>query len=250
MAKDLFTEPVAAIGRVHEYGYGHDGESHHHHAPPHYGSPEPAPRQHSVADAASVLGLPVQALTPAVVSAVTELLAELDRLRWHREQQQRREGFLEAQACRHSVAPVLNRRGFMRAVDGYLTGGEAHGTLVVLHAGGVERLVRLQGLAAGDGAVRHISANLVGAFRSSDVVGLISGSDFALLLPGTDLAGAHAKIGDVIDRINVLPFTWAGQAVMFRLYPGFHELAPGDDGETALAAADRTRRGLDGAEGS
>jgi GGDEF domain-containing protein len=242
MANDYRTERVAFIGRVNEYAREH--ESHHRHPPGHYRPPEPPPSEHSVTDAASILGLPEGALTPQVMAAVQSLLAEADRLRWHDEHHRRRTAYLEALAERHSAVPALNRRGFMRELESFLTGTEPHGTLVLLHVGGVERLALVQGLAAGDGALRHVCANLVGALRGSDPLGLVGGSDFAVLLAGSDMADADGKVAEVVSRINGQPFTWLNQPVTLELRTGSHPLGPGENAEMALAAADRARRGI------
>lgn len=248
MGQDYRTEKVFALSRVNELAREQDPHRHHH-PPPHphppYASEEPA-GQHSVADVASVLGLPEGVLTPAVVEAVVGLLGELDRLRWRDEHHERRVVLLEGLADHHSVVPALNRRAFVRELDLFLAGGEAHGALAMIHVGGVERLRLVHGLAAGEGALRHVCANLLGALRRSDAVGLLGGSDFAVLLPATDGAAARAKLAEVIARINAQPFTWLGQPMVFDISLGVHALAAGEEGgEAALAAADRARRGLD-----
>lgn len=245
MADDWRTEKVTSPARIGTYARDSDPHRHHFHHP--Y---EPPPRKssHSIADAASILGIPEHLLGPALVDALSGLLAEIDLLRNRNEQHERREASLEQQADRDPVVPALNRRAFIRELDSFLRGGGDHvtGTLAVLHVGGLERLGLLQGMAAVEGGLRHIAAHVVGTVRRTDVIALLGGNAFAVLMPGADSEDARSKLAEVIDRINSQPFTWLGQAVAFELRPGFHTLTPGEGGETALAAADRARRGLDG----
>jgi diguanylate cyclase (GGDEF)-like protein len=244
MANQFRTDPVYAVGHVNEYVRDHDGHhpGHHHHLP--YPPNEPPAVQHSTADAASILGLPESVITPAVLASVTGLLSELDRLRWMESQSRRRQAFLEGLTERDPIAPLFNRRGFMRELETLLATGSGDGTLVVLHVNGVELIRQVQGLAAGDGALRHVSANLVGNLRTTDPVGLLGVTDFAILMPATDLAAAREKVRVIMERINAQAFLWQGEAFTFAMFSGYHVLTPGENAESALAAADRARRGL------
>jgi diguanylate cyclase (GGDEF)-like protein len=246
MANQFHTDPVYSVGHVNEYARDRDSHpsGHHPHSP--YPQNDPPHVQHSVADVASILGLPDAAITPAVLKAVTGLLSEADRLRWMESQTRRRQAFLEGLAERHPVVPTLNRRGFIRELEALLSTGHGSGTLVLLHVAGIEHLRQIQGLAAGDGALRHVSAHLIGSLRSSDPVGLMGGSDFALLLSGTELSAAREKVRDIMERINQQPYYWQGDVHSFALFSGYHVLQPGENAESAVAAADRARRGLPG----
>jgi GGDEF domain-containing protein len=244
MPSDYRTERVDPTLRVLDHPSGHDGAARRH-LPPHAYEGQPRPPHHPPAvDVASMLGLPVDAVTPALLAAVAPLLGELDRLRWTAEQAEHRAHWLEQQSDRHSVVPCLNRRAFMRELDTFLVGGDCLGTVAVVHVDGVEGLCRLFGLAAGEGAMRHIAATILGALRSSDVVGCLSGSDFALLLPGTSAEQARAKLDSICQRMVEPPFTWMGNEVALQPECGMHALGVGDSAESAIAAADLARRGL------
>jgi diguanylate cyclase (GGDEF)-like protein len=242
MANQFRTDPVYTVGHVNEYV--RDQDSRHSGHPLPYPPNEPPKSEHTVADVASILGLPENVITQEVLRLVTGMLAEVDRLRWHDSQHRRRQAYLEGLADRDPVVSALNRRGFMRELEALLTTGSGDGTLVVLHVTGIEHLRQVHGLAAGDGALRHIGANLVGALRSTDLVGLLGGSDFAVLLAGTDLFTARDKVRQVMERINQQPFQWLVQPHSFAMFSGYHVLLAGENAEAALAAADRARRGL------
>lgn len=242
MANQFRTDPVYTVGHVNEYVREQDSRHGAHPSP--YPNNEPPQTNHSVSDVASILGLPESVITPEVLRLVTGLLAEVDRLRWLDAQYRRRQAYLEGMADRDAVVPALNRRGFMRELEALLTTGSGDGTLVVLHINGVEHLRQVHGIAAGDGALRHICAHLVGALRTTDLVGLLGGSDFAVLLAGTELFTAREKVRQVMERINLQPFQWLAQPYSFAMFSGYHILVAGENAEAALAAADRARRGL------
>lgn len=244
MASDYRTERVDPAFKVQEYAPGHDGPPRRH-LPPHaYEQPAPPRRPPDAADVASVLGLSADAVTPALLAAVTPLLAEVDRLHWIAEQAERRARWLERQSDRHSVVPCLTRRAFVRELDSFLTGGAARGTVALIQVAGVEALRQIHGLAAGEGAMRHCAAVVLGGLRASDVVACLGGADFAILLPGTPPDQARHKMAEICDRIPDPPFTWLGHRIPLHPALGIYEPVAGDSAEAAIAAADRDRRGL------
>jgi len=244
MAHDYRTERVEPAWRVQEFAHhGHDGQRRH---PSHAYEKAAQPTPHPTAeDVASVLGLPASAVSPELLDTLVPLLAEIDRLHWHADQAERRVAWLERQADRHSVVPCLTRRALVRELDSFLAGGDAHGVVALVSVAGIEALRQNQGLVAGEGALRHICANILGALRNTDVVGCLGGSDFAVLLPGADRANAEAKLAEIRSRIVEPNFIWQGQTVPLWPSYGLHVVEAGDGAEQALAAADRDRRGLD-----
>ncbi len=203
-----------------------------------------APAKYTFTDVAVVLGLPAGTLSPALMKALEPLLEDLDALRWQADQDDRRRAVLERVADRHSLLPCYNRRAFLREADAVLADGEAVGTLALLHVGGVESLRMAQGLQAGDGALRHACATILGNLRASDMVGCIGGSDFAMLLLGRQPA-AEDKLAAVARRINDPPFIWLGQPVTLEVATGLCPLGPGITAGQALEAADAAMRGVE-----
>lgn len=244
MSDDYRTERVLRSNALPSFGR-EGGDGLRRHLPPHAYEPPGHPASpHNTADAASVLGLPADKVSPEVLQALLPLLAELERLRWKEQQSDRRQAWLEQQSDRHSVVPCLTRRAFMRELDAYLGGG-GRGVVALLQVNGVEALRQLHGLAAGEGALRHICANIIGAVRASDVVGCLGGANFAILLPDTDSEHARRKLDEILARMADPPFSWLGQRIPLQPATGRHVLAAGEGAEQAVAAADRARRGLD-----
>lgn len=245
MANEYRTERVEPSLQVHGYAPGYEGSARRH-LPPHaYEQTAPQGPPPEAADVASVLGLPAEAVTPALLAALTPLLAEVERLHWRADQAERRAAWLERQSDRHSVVPCLTRRAFVRELDGFLAGVAASGSVALVQVAGIEALRQIHGLAAGEGALRHVAAVVVGALRASDMVGCLGGSDFAILMPGTSFDQARAKVAAICARIPDPAFTWLGHRIPLQPAMGVHELAGSDSAEAAIAAADRARRGLE-----
>lgn len=241
MGDEYRTERVERSMLVNEFAREHENARRH--LPPHAYETHAEPKGHpSAADVASVLGLPAEAVTQALLTALVPLLAETDRLRWELDQAERRLNWRERQADRHSVVPCLTRRAFMRETESFLAGGDSHGTLAVLQVAGIEALRQIYGLAAGEGALRHCCANILGAVRTTDLVGCLGSSDFALLLPGAGAEEARIKLDEIVDRIKDPAYTWLGQRIP--LTPAYGVATLNGGAEQALAAADRNRRGL------
>lgn len=245
MTERYGTEPVWKTALINEFAHDRDTSSGRRHADPYAQAAEASVEKPTASDVASVLGLPVNQVTPEMLTALAPLLAELDRLRREHEHTTRRLTALQLTSDRHSVVPCLNRRAFIREVDSFLRGGGA-GMVAVLHAGRHEILRQAQGLTAGEGALRHVCAVLLQELRQTDVLGCVGGSDFAVLLPGCDPMDARVRMARVCVRINDPPFRWMGQPQALTTLAGYHQIGKGEDAETALAAADRNLRGIEG----
>lgn len=240
MSKGYGTEPIFRISPATEYPHEREGRRRPH---PYAHIPEPVVH-HDAEDVASVLGLPAEAMAPEVVEALSNVLEEIERLRFHNAQSEHRLRHLEHLADHHTIVPALNRRGFIRELESFLTGGESDGVLAVIHVGGVEALSAVHGLAACEGALRHICATILQEMRATDLVGCIGPSDFAILMTLCGEADARAKLDDVIAHVNDPSFTWMGQPERLAVQWGMHPLFAGEGAEQALATADRRRRGL------
>ncbi len=242
MSDDYRTERVRPTNTIQALGRDFP-EGQRRHLPPHAYEAPGQKSPHNPDDAASVLGLPADQISPQVLQALLPLLSELDRLRWKERQSDRRQSWLEQQSDRHSVVPCLTRRAFMRETDAFLGGG-GHGVVGLIQVAGVEALRQFHGLAAGEGALRHICATIIGALRTTDVVGCLGGSDFAMLMPGSDEPNARAKLAEILAHMAEPPFQWLGQRIPLQPAFGVHVLQAGEGAEQAVAAADRARRGI------
>jgi diguanylate cyclase (GGDEF)-like protein len=97
-------------------------------------------------------------------------------------------------ATRDSLTGALNRGAFEQRLEAELartSRTQAPLSLVVLDVDHFKRINDTQGHAAGDRALRALSAAVLEAKRRSDVFGRVGGEEFAIALPDTGIAGAE-----------------------------------------------------------
>jgi diguanylate cyclase (GGDEF)-like protein len=193
-------------------------------------------------DALDLLGLPEQELTPSVRSAFGDLIEEVAELRRELVTTQARLTELERLADEDSLAPISNRRAFLRSLArtvGYVERYGAACSLLYFDVNGLKSINDTRGHAAGDAALIHIAAVLRSNIRTSDIVGRLGGDEFGVLLTRANEAHAENKAHQLAHLIAGAPLVWKGKRVPVSVAYGAHGLAPGEDPRDALAAADR-----------
>lgn len=142
---------------------------------------------------------------------------------------------------RDPLTNTLNRRAFEAALAG------AHRTwqrgrsyaVVMIDMDRFKQLNDTLGHAAGDRALRTLTAAVQPCLRTGDRLGRIGGEEFAVLLPDTDLAGAAL----VAERMRSLTehsgFQWRGRDWPLSASFGVAQVEAADaSGEAVLARAD------------
>ena len=135
------------------------------------GAPPPtagAPSTAGVEDAVSLLGLPEQELTPSVRSALRQLIEELADLRHELGATQNRLRELERLADEDSLAPIRNRRAFLRDLARTIGHVERYGTpfsLLYFDVNGLKEINDRFGHGAGDAALIHVAELLTAHTR-------------------------------------------------------------------------------------
>jgi diguanylate cyclase (GGDEF)-like protein len=208
-------------------------------APPHTAAATSAA---SAEDAVSLLGLPEQELTPSVRSALRHLIEEVADLRHELAVTQTRLAELERLADEDALAPIRNRRAFLRDLARTISHVERYGTpfsLLYFDVNGLKAINDRFGHVAGDAALIHVADLLTAHTRSSDVVGRLGGDEFAVLLALADEAAAAKKARWLAEAIAASEFRWEGVAVPLSIAYGAYGLVPREDAQVALAAADR-----------
>lgn len=193
-------------------------------------------------EAVDLLGLPEQDLTPRVRSALGHLIEEMAELRGALTTAQTRLAELERLADEDSLAPISNRRAFLRDLArtiGYVERYGAACSLLYFDVNGLKTINDTYGHAAGDAALIHVAELLRANTRNSDVVGRLGGDEFGVLLTRADEANALNKAGRLAQVIAETHFVWEGKPITISVACGAHGLSPGEDGQVALAAADR-----------
>ena len=194
------------------------------------------------------IALPDGMLTPQVRKALTEVMEEVDRLRWSLEQSQHRQEYLEGLVDRAAHLPVLNRRAFVRELGKALTRAEgAHLTsaLVYLYLETYETIRRDVSLEAAEAALQHVAILVENGIRKTDVAGHVGGAGIAVILSLAKEEVALTKAWEVIRQIQQSPFVFDGRPLKLTLSVGIHEFGEGGDWESAegaLRAADKNQQ--------
>jgi diguanylate cyclase (GGDEF)-like protein len=188
------------------------------------------------------MGIPAEELTPKVRQAIMALMAEVDRLRQEVERGLARVSYLEKLADEDSLAPIANRRAFVRELARYIAFADRYGTpssLIYFDVNGLKAINDTHGHAAGDSALLHIANTLIANVRKSDVVARMGGDEFAVLLSHADETIATVKAQDIIAKLEAAPLKWQDIEIRLGVAFGVHTFHGGENVQETLAAADR-----------
>lgn len=217
---------------------------------------QPAQQTRPPVDIATIMGVPEAELTAKVRAALDKLLGEVQTLREDLERARRRIGYLERLADRDPLAPVLNRRAFVRELTRMIAFAERYGvpgSVVYLDIDGMKRINDSHGHGAGDAALRHVAEVLLRDVRASDVVGRLGGDEFGIILAQASGHAAAAKAAALAKAIEGAPVTWQDTTLELRVSYGAYTFAGGEGVDEALSAADRAmyahKQGSEGDEG-
>ena len=174
-------------------------------------------------------------------SAIMRLLEEISYLRSEIEANNQRIEELETLADRDPLAPVVNRRAFVRELERVKAYGERYGntaSLIYLDLNGMKAINDQFGHAAGDQALLSVAEALVANVRSSDLVGRLGGDEFGVILSRADRKAAEEKAQILLRLVADLEVKCDGNTIPVSLTYGTVELAAHQNAEAALAAAD------------
>jgi diguanylate cyclase (GGDEF)-like protein len=189
----------------------------------------------------AMLGIPKQEMTPAVNLAVSALLEKLDDV--NRDLSRTKESLSEIERLVDvdCVAPIPNRRAFMRRLSWAITMHERYShpsTILYFDLNDFKQINDMYGHAAGDIAIRHISQLLATAMRESDFLARIGGDEFAVIMYYADEEAAKMRGARIADKLATTPFVFNGKHMTVSTSYGYYAIRSGDDAEAALAAAD------------
>jgi diguanylate cyclase (GGDEF)-like protein len=193
-------------------------------------------------DSTSILGIPEAELTPKVRAAIMTLMQEVDSLRQQLEQTKGRLGHLEKLADQDTLAPVANRRAFVRELSRVISYSErykAPASLIYFDLNGFKAINDDLGHAAGDAALLHVARLLVDNVRESDVVGRLGGDEFGVILAHADDKQAQEKATSLAEIIATTPVTHEVNSFTIQVAFGTSTFSGGQSVSEAIAAADR-----------
>jgi diguanylate cyclase (GGDEF)-like protein len=201
----------------------------------------PARATRQTVDIATIMGVPEPELTPKVRAAIDRLMAEVQSLREELGRARRRVEYLEQLADRDPLAPVLNRRAFVRELTRMIAFAERYGvsgSVLYFDIDGMKRINDTWGHAAGDAALKHVAEALLRDVRASDFVGRLGGDEFGIILAQADARAAAAKARALAEAIAAAPVPWHDEALEIRVSYGIYTFAGGEGVDEALNAAD------------
>ncbi|WP_439817636.1 GGDEF domain-containing protein [Zavarzinia sp. CC-PAN008] len=191
--------------------------------------------------ALSIMGIPEAELTPKVRSAIMHLMEEVDSMRRELNMAQRRLVQLERLADQDALAPVANRRAFVRELSRHLSFAERYNqpaSLIYFDVNGFKAINDKFGHSAGDAALMHVARVLADNIRESDVVGRLGGDEFGVILVQSDLKSSNEKAERLASLVRTVPFVWEGETLPLNTAYGVYPFKGGEDAGAALARAD------------
>ena len=145
---------------------------------------------------------------------------------------------LERLALTDSLTGLSNRRAGDRALEREVARARRSSSpfsLALLDLDNLKEINDLQGHAAGDEALRHVSQILTSSFRASDLAIRWGGDEFLVLLPDVTLEGAVIFAERARQRVESLAVPGVGRLTMSA---GIVEVAENEDPREAIARAD------------
>jgi len=188
----------------------------------------------------TMLGISEDEMTPSVSLAISALLEKLDDV--NRELSRTKESLAEIERLVDvdCVAPIPNRRAFMRRLSWAITMHERYGhpsTILYFDINDFKNINDKYGHAAGDIAIRHVSQLLSTTMRESDFLARI-GDEFAVIMYYANEEAAKMRGSKIAEKLHDTPFNFNGKPLHVTAAYGFYSIHHGDDAESALAAAD------------
>lgn len=202
-----------------------------------------AGKKSKLPDRIAMLGIPEKELTEPVILAISALFEKMDDMGLELSQTKEQLKELESLVDVDTLAPIPNRRAFMRRLHWVISMLERYNhpsSIVYFDLNGFKKINDTYGHAAGDMAIRHVADILTSAKRESDFLARLGGDEFAVLMYFADAGVAERRASEIMHKIASTPFMFNGQALYISSSVGFHSIVKGENAEEALHAADQS----------
>jgi len=170
------------------------------------------------------------------------MLAENETLRRELDEARTKITQLERLADEDSLAPIANRRAFVRELSRMIAFSKRYGSpssVVYFDVDGLKQINDTHGHPAGDAALRHVAEILCNNVRSSDVVGRLGGDEFGVILAQTNQEQATAKAITLAGEIQKTALRWGKVKIKVSAAYGVYSFSGGDDAQVAIETADK-----------
>jgi diguanylate cyclase (GGDEF)-like protein len=191
--------------------------------------------------AAEIFGVPEHQLTPQVRTAFNVMVSEIDGLRLDVEQLKLSLAEAEASADHDALAPVYNRRAFIREAQRILAMVKRHeieASMIYFDLNNFKAINDAHGHPAGDEVIRTVGELLIRQTRETDIVGRIGGDEFAVVLTHLGSEAAAIKAETLAATICTEKILHKGAPLYVSAAYGIAHLGLTDTAERALARAD------------
>lgn len=199
----------------------------------------------------AMLGIPKAEFTPSVNLAVSALLEKVDMLSRELGQTKEHLNEIEQLVDVDCLAPVPNRRAFMRRLTWAISMFKRYGhatSVIFFDLNGFKEINDVYGHAAGDAAIRHAAELFTMTTRQTDFVARLGGDEFGVIMYHADYDGAYKRAQKLAQRISDNPLIWNNREIHMDTALGVYQVKKDDTAEMAVAAADMAmyadKRGL------
>jgi diguanylate cyclase (GGDEF)-like protein len=190
----------------------------------------------------NLAGIEINALNPEVRATLARMLAEAEQARRELEDARARIAQLERLADEDSLAPIANRRAFVRELSRMIAFTRRYGvpsSVVYFDVNGMKQINDTHGHPAGDAALRHVADILCKNIRESDIVGRLGGDEFGVILAQTSQEQANAKGKALAEAIGAARLRWGKFRIPVSAAYGVYSFSGADDAQVAIEAADK-----------
>jgi diguanylate cyclase (GGDEF)-like protein len=175
-------------------------------------------------------------------SELTRLQAERELMQRELEDARARIALLERLADEDSLAPIANRRAFVRELSRMIAFTRRYGppsSVIYFDVNGMKQINDTHGHPAGDAALRHVAEILSKNVRESDIVGRLGGDEFGVILAQTSQEQANAKAVALAQAIASTSLHWGKFDITVTAAYGVYSFTGSDDAQVAIEAADK-----------
>ncbi|MEZ5692052.1 MAG: GGDEF domain-containing protein [Rickettsiales bacterium] len=198
-------------------------------------------RRNILAQRIESLGIPAEEITDNVRLVISALLEKMDDLSRDLSRTKENLSEIERLVDVDCVAPIANRRAFMRRLSWAINMQERYGhpsTILYFDLDDFKAINDDYGHAAGDLAIIHVAQILSSIMRDSDFLARIGGDEFAVIMYYADESSAKSRGKKIAEKLSGTPFIFNGTQLYVKTSYGCYSVRSGDDAESALSSAD------------